>query len=97
MKRLFPNSMAFAQPANWSVGDVTRSFSRGMASRSSSCSAARARAAPYTGWAGFNAGHGLPREQAKELLEACLKIKPDYAKASEKLTLVEGYLDPKTA
>lgn len=36
-------------------------------------------------------------EQAKELLEACLKIKPDYAKASEKLTLVEGYLDPKTA
>src|SRR5262249_32039202 len=35
--------------------------------------AARARAAPYTGWAGFNAGHGLPREQAKELLIECAK------------------------
>jgi predicted amidohydrolase YtcJ len=35
--------------------------------------AARATAAPYTGWAGFNAGHGLPREQAKELLIACAK------------------------
>src|SRR5207249_4753169 len=25
----------------------------------------RAPAAPYTGWAGFNYGHGLPREQVK--------------------------------
>ncbi len=29
---------------------------------------ARATAAPYTGWAGFNSSHGLPREQVKELL-----------------------------
>ena len=35
--------------------------------------AARASAAPYTGWAGFNAGHGLPREQAKALLVECAK------------------------
>jgi hypothetical protein len=32
---------------------------------------ARATAAPYTGWAGFNASHGLPREQVKELLLHC--------------------------
>jgi predicted amidohydrolase YtcJ len=32
---------------------------------------ARASAAPYTGWAGFNAAHGLPREQVKELLLHC--------------------------
>jgi hypothetical protein len=32
---------------------------------------ARATAAPYTGWAGFNASHGLPREQARELLLHC--------------------------
>jgi predicted amidohydrolase YtcJ len=31
----------------------------------------RARAAPYTGWAGFNSNHGLPRDQAKELLLHC--------------------------
>jgi predicted amidohydrolase YtcJ len=31
----------------------------------------RASAAPYTGWAGFNYGHGLPRDKAKELLLAC--------------------------
>ena len=31
----------------------------------------RARAAPYTGWAGFNYAHGLPRAQAKELLLHC--------------------------
>src|SRR5262249_57437987 len=31
----------------------------------------RANAAPYTGWAGFNYGHGLPREQVKELLLLC--------------------------
>ena len=31
----------------------------------------RARAAPYTGWAGFNSSHGLPRAQAKELLLHC--------------------------
>lgn len=31
----------------------------------------RARAAPYTGWAGFNSNHGLPREQAKQLLLHC--------------------------
>ena len=31
-------------------------------------------AAPYTGWAGFNAGHGLPqRASAKELLIECAK------------------------
>ena len=29
------------------------------------------RAAPYTGWAGFNSNHGLPRDQAKELLLHC--------------------------
>jgi predicted amidohydrolase YtcJ len=33
----------------------------------------RAGASPYTGWAGFNAGHGLPRAQAKELLLHCAK------------------------
>jgi predicted amidohydrolase YtcJ len=33
--------------------------------------AVRATAAPYTGWAGFNYGHGLPRDKAKELLLAC--------------------------
>ena len=27
-------------------------------------------AAPYTGWAGFNYDHGLPREQAKEVIAA---------------------------
>jgi predicted amidohydrolase YtcJ len=32
---------------------------------------ARATAAPYTGWAGFNASHGLSRERAKEVLLAC--------------------------
>ena len=31
----------------------------------------RARAAPYTGWAGFNSNHGLPRNQAKQLLLHC--------------------------
>jgi predicted amidohydrolase YtcJ len=31
----------------------------------------RAGAAPYTGWAGFNYAHGLPRPQAKELLLHC--------------------------
>jgi predicted amidohydrolase YtcJ len=31
----------------------------------------RASAAPYTGWAGFNSSHGLPRAQAKELLLHC--------------------------
>ena len=30
-----------------------------------------ARAAPYTGWAGFNSNHGLPRDQAKQLLLHC--------------------------
>jgi hypothetical protein len=34
---------------------------------------ARARAAPCTGWAGFNAAHGLPRERAKELLLHCAR------------------------
>ena len=34
---------------------------------------ARASAAPYTGWAGFNSNHGLPREQVKELLLHCAK------------------------
>jgi len=32
---------------------------------------ARGLAAPYTGWAGFNASHGLPRDQVKELLLCC--------------------------
>ena len=31
----------------------------------------RASAAPYTGWAGFNSSHGLPRAQVKELLLHC--------------------------
>jgi len=31
----------------------------------------RATAAPYTGWAGFNYSHGLPRDKAKEVLLAC--------------------------
>jgi predicted amidohydrolase YtcJ len=31
----------------------------------------RATAAPYTGWAGFNASHGLPRDRVKELLVHC--------------------------
>jgi len=34
---------------------------------------ARAAAAPYTGWAGFNASHGLPRDQARELLVHCAR------------------------
>ena len=33
----------------------------------------RASAAPYTGWAGFNYGHGLPRPRAKELLLHCAR------------------------
>jgi predicted amidohydrolase YtcJ len=33
----------------------------------------RATAAPYTGWAGFNFGHGLPRDRIKELLVACAR------------------------
>jgi predicted amidohydrolase YtcJ len=33
----------------------------------------RTTAAPYTGWAGFNYGHGLPRDKAKELLLACAR------------------------
>jgi predicted amidohydrolase YtcJ len=33
----------------------------------------RASAAPYTGWAGFNYDHGLPRAQAKELLLRCAR------------------------
>ena len=33
----------------------------------------RASAAPYTGWAGFNYDHGLPRTQAKELLLHCAR------------------------
>ena len=32
---------------------------------------ARGMAAPYTGWAGFNAGHGLPRDRVQELLLHC--------------------------
>src|SRR5215471_10711462 len=35
--------------------------------------AVRATAAPYTGWAGFNYGHGLPRDKVKELLIACAR------------------------
>jgi predicted amidohydrolase YtcJ len=31
----------------------------------------RATAAPYTGWAGFNYSHSLPRDKAKELLLNC--------------------------
>jgi predicted amidohydrolase YtcJ len=34
---------------------------------------ARASAAPYTGWAGFNSNHGLPRDKVKELLLHCAK------------------------
>jgi predicted amidohydrolase YtcJ len=33
----------------------------------------RAGAGPYTGWAGFNSNHGLPRAQAKELLLHCAR------------------------
>src|SRR5947209_1179077 len=33
----------------------------------------RTGAAPYTGWAGFNYGHGLPRAQARELLLQCAR------------------------
>jgi predicted amidohydrolase YtcJ len=33
----------------------------------------RAGAGPYTGWAGFNSNHGLPRDKAKELLLHCAK------------------------
>jgi predicted amidohydrolase YtcJ len=35
--------------------------------------AARALAAPYTGWAGFNYDTALPRDRAKELLLACAR------------------------
>jgi len=35
--------------------------------------AVRATAAPYTGWAGFNYSHGLPREKVKDLLVACAR------------------------
>ncbi len=31
----------------------------------------RAQAAPYTGWAGFNSNHGLPRDKVVELLRHC--------------------------
>jgi predicted amidohydrolase YtcJ len=31
----------------------------------------RATAAPYTGWAGFNSNHGLPRDKVLELLRHC--------------------------
>jgi predicted amidohydrolase YtcJ len=34
---------------------------------------ARAAAAPYTGWAGFNSNHGLPRDRVKELLLHCAR------------------------
>jgi predicted amidohydrolase YtcJ len=34
---------------------------------------ARATAAPYTGWAGFNPAHGLPPGQVKELLLHCAR------------------------
>ena len=34
---------------------------------------ARATAAPYTGWAGFNASHGLTRDEAKRVLLSCAK------------------------
>jgi predicted amidohydrolase YtcJ len=34
---------------------------------------ARAAAGPYTGWAGFNSNHGLPRDRVKELLLHCAK------------------------
>ena len=33
----------------------------------------RAKAAPYTGWAGFNYDAGLPRQQVKEVLLQCAK------------------------
>jgi predicted amidohydrolase YtcJ len=33
----------------------------------------RASVAPYTGWAGFNSNHGLPRDKAKELLIHCAR------------------------
>ncbi len=33
----------------------------------------RAAAGPYTGWAGFNSNHGLPRHQAKEALLHCAR------------------------
>jgi predicted amidohydrolase YtcJ len=33
----------------------------------------RAQAAPYTGWAGFNSNHGLPRDQVVELLRHCAR------------------------
>jgi predicted amidohydrolase YtcJ len=33
----------------------------------------RASAGSYTGWAGFNSNHGLPREQVKELLLHCAR------------------------
>jgi predicted amidohydrolase YtcJ len=35
--------------------------------------AVRATAAPYTGWAGFNYSHGVPREKVKDLLVACAR------------------------
>ena len=34
---------------------------------------ARAVASPYTGWAGFNSGHGLPPDKFKDLLLQCAK------------------------
>jgi predicted amidohydrolase YtcJ len=34
---------------------------------------ARAQAAPYTGWAGFNSGHSLPPDRFKELLLECAR------------------------
>jgi predicted amidohydrolase YtcJ len=33
----------------------------------------RAAAGPYTGWAGFNSNHGLPRDRAKEALLHCAR------------------------
>ena len=54
---------------------------------------ARATAAPYTGWAGFNSNHGLPRDRLKELLIACAKndIRPTAIAGRRGLEMLDLY------
>jgi predicted amidohydrolase YtcJ len=54
---------------------------------------ARAAAGPYTGWAGFNSNHGLPRDRVKELLIHCAKndIRPTCITGRTGLDMLDLY------
>jgi predicted amidohydrolase YtcJ len=54
---------------------------------------ARATAGPYTGWAGFNSNHGLPRDRVKELLIHCAKndIRPTCITGRTGLDMLDLY------